>query len=168
MAAELETVLDDHPRQARIDLADARSLDCIEADTVDLAVFSPPYPNAFDYHLYHRFRLFWLGYDPRPLKHLEIGAHLRYEGSTEWRRDMSEVVSEIQRVLKPKGHALVVAGDGVARGEVIPSADILCDLAADHGLAVRWRTTRRAFAGRRSFNLSDSGLRTEQVVVLTK
>jgi SAM-dependent methyltransferase len=168
MAMELDSVLKGHPRRAQIDLADARNLESIKADTVDLAVFSPPYPNAFDYHLYHRFRLFWLGYDPRPLKHSEIGAHLRYEGSVEWRRDMSAVIGEVQRVLKPKGHALVVAGDGVARGQLIPSADILCELAAEHGFTLRWRATRRAAAGRRSFNLSDSGMRSEQVVVLTK
>ena len=28
---------------------------------VDLIVTSPLYPNATDYHLYHRFRLFWAG-----------------------------------------------------------------------------------------------------------
>ena len=36
----------------------------IGENSVDLIVTSPPYPNATDYHLYHRFRLFWLGFDP--------------------------------------------------------------------------------------------------------
>ena len=32
-----------------------------------------------DYHLYHRFRLFWLGFDPRKLAKIEIGSHLRHQ-----------------------------------------------------------------------------------------
>jgi len=34
------------------------------SNSVDLIVTSPPYGNANDYHLYHRFRLLWLGYEP--------------------------------------------------------------------------------------------------------
>jgi hypothetical protein len=48
-------------------------------DSVDLIVTSPPYGNANDYHLYHRFRLLWLGHDPRHLAKKEIGSHLRHQ-----------------------------------------------------------------------------------------
>ncbi|HEV3320952.1 MAG TPA: DNA methyltransferase [Solirubrobacteraceae bacterium] len=168
MAEDLGRALKGVSRQALIECADARALDTVPDDTVDLAVFSPPYPNAFDYHLYHRFRLFWLGHDPRPLKHLEIGAHLRYEGAAEWAHDMGQVFGEIQRVLRPGAHALAVVGDGLARGKIIHSPDILCTLANDHGLELRWRTTRPVVASRRSFNLSDSRLRTEQILVFAK
>ena len=42
--------------------------DCaIKKGSVDFIVTSPPYPNAFDYHLYHRFRIFWLDGDPREM-----------------------------------------------------------------------------------------------------
>jgi hypothetical protein len=168
MAADLHQVLDCQSREARIECADARALKPVTDESVDLAVFSPPYPNAFDYHLYHRFRLFWLGHDPRPLKHKEIGAHLRYEGPAEWARDMHGVLGEIQRVLKPRAHALVVVGNGLAKGKPILSPDILCGLAEEHGLELRWRTVRPVAASRRSFNLSDSGLRGEQILVFAK
>jgi len=168
MAADLHRVLDRQPREARIECADARALGPVADQSVDLAVFSPPYPNAFDYHLYHRFRLFWLGHDPRPLKHQEIGAHLRYEGPAEWARDMHGVLGEIRRVLKPRAHALIVVGNGLAKGKLIPSPDILCDIAGEHRLKLRWRTVRSIAASRRSFNLSDSRLRTEQILVFAR
>jgi SAM-dependent methyltransferase len=168
MAQDLEEVLAERPRRARIEHADARALEPVDENSVDLAVCSPPYPNAFDYHLYHRFRLFWLGHDPRPLKHLEIGAHLRYEGAEEWAHDMGRALAEIGRVLKPSAHALIVVGDGVARGELIDSPGILCEQAESVGLELSWQTTRAVALSRRSFNLADSGLRTEKILVFTK
>src|SRR4030042_2337146 len=48
-------------------------------DSVDLIVTSPPYGNANDYHLYHRFRLLWLGHDPRHLAQKKHGSHLRHQ-----------------------------------------------------------------------------------------
>ena len=60
---------------------DARSLDhaALPDSSVEFIVTSPPYGNANDYHLYHRFRLFWLGYDPAQLSKIEIGSHLRHQ-----------------------------------------------------------------------------------------
>jgi len=51
----------------------------IKKNSIDFIVTSPPYPNAFDYCLYHRFRQFWLGFNPRILSNYEIGAHLKYQ-----------------------------------------------------------------------------------------
>src|SRR5262249_27840284 len=66
---------------ARFIVADSRTMigPLIGDGSVDLIVTSPPYPNATDYHLYHRFRLFWLGFDPRKLGSIEIGSHLRHQ-----------------------------------------------------------------------------------------
>ena len=47
----------------------------------DLVVTSPPYPNAYSYHLYHRSRLIWLGYDPERFKKIEIGSHRKYSAN---------------------------------------------------------------------------------------
>ena len=46
-----------------------------EIDPVDLVVCSPPYPNAFSYHLYHRTRMLWLDMDQPKFKKEEIGSH---------------------------------------------------------------------------------------------
>ena len=44
----------------------------------DLMVCSPPYPNAFSYHLYHMTRMVWLGMDQPKFKKQEIGSHRKY------------------------------------------------------------------------------------------
>ena len=62
----------------RKNLPNTRSLK-IKEESVDLIITSPPYPNAYDYFLYNRFRLFWLGYDPRLMGKNEIGSHLRHQ-----------------------------------------------------------------------------------------
>ncbi len=57
-------------RKVETHLLDARDLDDVGAvkdGSIDLVVCSPPYANATDYHLYHRFRLFWLGFDPHEM-----------------------------------------------------------------------------------------------------
>lgn len=154
---------------ASIACCDARDL-TLAADgaSCDLAIFSPPYPNAFDYHLYHRFRLFWLGHDPRQLKHAEIGAHLRYQGQEAWPQDMRESLEQVAHVLRPGALCVVIVGDGIIGGEPVPSGDILWGVGETVGLTPTWRTTRPLAAHRRSFNLSDGRLLTEDVLVFRR
>jgi hypothetical protein len=73
-------------------VADARSITRGLVGRVDAVVTSPPYANAFDYHLYHRHRMFWLGYDPSHVGQQEIGSHLNNQrgrdGIASFREDM--------------------------------------------------------------------------------
>lgn len=168
MLAELD-VVPRASRAARVFTADARSFtDATGPLEAALAVFSPPYPNSFDYHLYHRFRMFWLGMDPRPIKHNEIGAHLRYEPSSVWESDMTAAFDQVARSLRPGGHAVCVVGDGIIRGKVFASADALWALAPSVGLEPIWRVERSIARTRRAFNLSDSRLREEHVLVFRR
>ena len=43
---------------------------------------SPPYPNAYEYWLYHKYRMYWLGMDPIAVRQQEIGARPHYFRST--------------------------------------------------------------------------------------
>lgn len=169
MLTELGVALDGSPARATVACADARSF-TTEIDDVkaDLAVFSPPYPNAFDYHLYHRFRMFWLGMDPRLIKHAEIGAHLKYESGDTWAADMGAALGQITASVRPGGHVVCVVGDGIIKAELFPSADVLWNMAGDYGLTPLWRTRRDVSRTRRAFNLSDSRLREEHVLVLQR
>ncbi len=45
-----------------------------------LVVTSPPYPNAYEYWLYHKYRMYWLGMDPLAARSREIGARPKYFG----------------------------------------------------------------------------------------
>jgi site-specific DNA-methyltransferase (cytosine-N4-specific) len=168
MAEDLERhCAGDAPR--RYLTADARDLaDVVDRESAQLAVFSPPYPNAFDYHLYHRFRMFWLGTDPRLVKHKEIGAHLRYEPKEAWEADMARVFCGLTHALASRGHVLCVVGDGVVRGEIVKSADVLWKVAKEAGLTPVWRRQRPLSAHRRAFNLADTRLREEHVLVFRR
>ena len=57
---------------------EASILDGPDVGFADLVVCSPPYPNAFSYHLYHRTRMLWLDMDQPTFKQQEIGSHRKY------------------------------------------------------------------------------------------
>ena len=159
---------------ARFLTGDARTeLPPIVGDnTVDLIVTSPPYPNATDYHLYHRFRLFWLGFDPRALGRIEIGSHLRHQrnrtGFDEFCADMAEVLDGCFRILLPGRYAVFVVGDAVFKGEHYSTADALCDAARKAGFSVCGTIRRRIHETQRSFAKPARRARDEQLVVLRK
>jgi site-specific DNA-methyltransferase (cytosine-N4-specific) len=165
MAAEVSAMTDrELPRVYRV--ADARDLSSSVDESVALAVFSPPYPNTFDYHLYHRFRMFWLGFDPRTVKPREIGAHLRYEpGHLQWLSDMGDSFRGLRGLLRPAAHVVCVVGDGVAQGQILPSGELLWASAPSWGFRHVLRARRSVPSHRKSFNLSDSRLRHEEVLV---
>src|ERR1035437_6683464 len=103
--------------------ADIRHLDqepTLPPESVDLVVTSPPYANATDYHLYHRFRLFWMGFDPREMAQSEIGSHLRHQrenrGFDLYRDEMRAGLSGIHSRLRPGRYAVLVVGDSVFDG----------------------------------------------------
>jgi 16S rRNA G966 N2-methylase RsmD len=169
MLARLDACVGGSTSKAVAVCADARSFTKeIEGVKADLAVFSPPYPNAFDYHLYHRFRMFWLGMDPRLVKHDEIGAHLKYESGEKWRDDMAASFGEITATVRPEGHVVCVVGDGIIKGEAFPSGDVLSDVGRAWGLRLVRRVERKVSRTRRAFNLSDSRLREEHVLIFQR
>lgn len=169
MASALDAKQDRRLSRTYLQMDARRMAEFLPAECAKLAVFSPPYPNTFDYHLYHRFRMFWLGMDPRHVKHIEIGAHLRYQPDhTGWLEDMSNVFTGLAHCLKPGGHAVCVVGNGVVRGQAVPSGDLLWEVAEKCGLEPKWRTTRVVARHRKAFNLADSRLSHEQVLVFQR
>lgn len=166
MASSFDTVRSGCQRTYIVN--DARHLS-LEPGSADLAVFSPPYPNSFDYHLYHRFRMFWLGMDPRVVKKSEIGAHLRYEpDEVGWTTDMHQVLQSVASALADGGLCFCVVGNGIVKGREIYSSDLMWGMARDCGLEPLWRTTRDLRSSRKSFNLSDARLRREDVLVFRR
>ena len=149
---------------------DARKLsDCLPPACAHLAVFSPPYPNSFDYHLYHRFRMFWLGMNPVSVKHSEIGAHLRYQPDHfTWLDDMRCVFQGVVHCLRRGGFAVCVVGNGIIQGETIHSGSLLWEMAPAVGLTPKWRTTRTVPGNRKSFNLADARIGREEVLVFQR
>jgi len=141
-------------------------------DSVDLIVTSPPYPNTTDYHLYHRFRLFWLGYDPRTLANAEIGSHLRHQkegtGFEHYLQEMKMCLDKMFRVLRPGRYAVIVLGDGIFGGRVYRTPEELARAATDVGFESLGTISRPVHATKRSFISPARRIRFEKLLVLRK
>ena len=76
---------------------------------VGLVVTSPPYPNAYEYWLYHKYRMWWLGFDPLAVKASEIGARAHFfKGSNshtadDFKRQMTDIMGILERVVVQGG-----------------------------------------------------------------
>lgn len=143
-----------------------------EPVSVGLVVTSPPYPNAYDYHLYHRFRIFWLGDDPAALRRLEIGSHLNNQSRINpifsYERDMTLTLANIFRVLQPGRFAAIVVGDGVHNGQIYETAEAIERLAELAGLELVLDIDRQLPSLRRSVTVAGRRLRHESIVLLRK
>lgn len=140
--------------------------------SVDLVVTSPPYGNATDYHLYHRFRLLWLGYDPSELSSVEIGSHLKHQreksGFDSYFDDLKLSVSTMGRALRPGRYAALVLGSSVYRGQVYDSAEKLSEEADQLGFDSFCIFDRQVHATRRSFAHVARRATTERILVMRK
>ena len=144
----------------------------LQPASVDLIVTSPPYPNATDYHLYHRFRLFWLGWDPRRFGSVEIGSHLKHQRNgtdfAEYREDMSAVLKSCFQVLQPGRYAVFVVGDAVFKGEHFSTSSALAEEASECGFEHVGTIDRPIHETRRSFAKPARRARSEQLLVLRR
>lgn len=70
----------------KVFLADARKMtEYIPEHSIDLVITSPPYLNSYDYYLYHKFRIYWLGFDKEitdiyNVQKMELGSRYKYSG----------------------------------------------------------------------------------------
>lgn len=132
-------------------IGDARSLDIANA-SVDVVLTSPPYLNAIDYMRGHRMSLVWLGHklsELREIRSSSIGAERGPDKGTltelfadiqqgmcdftklserhkamivRYSEDLYRMMSEISRVLKPKGRAILVVGNSCLKGTFVKNS----------------------------------------------
>ncbi|SDN51151.1 site-specific DNA-methyltransferase (cytosine-N4-specific) [Fictibacillus solisalsi] len=102
---------------------DSRNLSFLENNVIDHIITSPPYLNSFDYYLYHKLRMFILGYDHKEAQELEIGSRNKHNdkkhGMNTYFDSIKEVFTESYRVLKPNGICCVVIGDSIVKSELV-------------------------------------------------
>lgn len=138
----------------------------------DLVVTSPPYGNATDYHLYHRFRLLWLGFNPVALGHIEIGSHLKHQressGFPSYLADMEAALATMHRALKPGRYAALVIGDSVYKGETYDPAEALYERADSLGFEACTIVDREIHAVKRSFSHAGRRATSEHILVLRR
>ncbi len=158
--------------QARVLQGDARLLAGVAANSVDLAVTSPPYLNAIDYLRGHRLALVWLGYSLgglRETRATSVGAEralkkdeppvldvsefvAKKDGSSfarrhwgwirRYARDMEQVLRRLSEVVASGGRIVVVIGNSFVRGAEVDNAALLQSLALGAELALVDRRSR--------------------------
>jgi site-specific DNA-methyltransferase (cytosine-N4-specific) len=151
--------------------ADARKIDFIEENSVDLIITSPPYPNTYDYYLYHKLRMFWLGLDWEKAKLNEIGSRLRHSSQREnidaYIKDMTTCFSHFARILKPDGPFVIVVGDSIIRKELLKGDIIIKEIAERTGFKVVSKVSYSLNYASKSFNPAfRSKIKQEHVILL--
>ncbi len=148
-------------------------LDAPDLGVVDMVVTSPPYPNAYSYHLYHRTRMLWLGMDGKLFKAREIGSHRKYSSTgpkaatvETFRSEMRAVFRWLHDTIRPGGFACFVVGDSTIRGRRVDNTALLTAVARESGFKRTGTYTRLIRADRKAFNPAIGSIRQERVLVL--
>jgi DNA modification methylase len=140
---------------------------------VGLVITSPPYPNAYEYWLYHKYRMWWLGFDPIAVREKEIGARAHFfkknhHTAQVFVDQMSGTFELISNVLVSGGHVCFVVGRSKIHGEIVDNGTIIEKVAAKYGLVPVSRIERVINSKRKSFNLSHANIKTESILVFYK
>lgn len=153
----------------------ANILDAPETAPFDLVVTSPPYPNAYSYHLYHRIRLAWLGHDPERFKRIEIGSHRKFsaKGSSRatpetFRKEFESIFQWLRGRLRDHRHACFVIGDSVVNREHVDNASIISAAGTCVGFREVARIKRTIASTRKAFNPKIGRIQKEHILILQK
>lgn len=148
-------------------------LDNPVVDQIDLMVCSPPYPNAYSYHLYHMTRMLWLGMDQVMFKKNEIGSHRKYSNKGKnratietFQKEMSCIFAWLRSVLKQDRYACFIIGNSTINGEAIDNATLLSEVAWNNGFTEVACIGRNIHSGKKSFNPRIGKIKTENILIL--
>ena len=140
---------------------------------LDLMVCSPPYPNAYSYHLYHMTRMLWLQMDQPLFKKEEIGSHRKYSSKSKtaatvetFRTEFTSILSWLSGSLKRNGYACFVVGDSTLRGERINNADLISAAGVGAGFREVARLKRTMQSSKKSFNPAIGSIKSEDILIL--
>jgi site-specific DNA-methyltransferase (cytosine-N4-specific) len=154
-------------------IINASVLDRPDVGIVDAVVCSPPYPNAWSYHLYHRTRMMWLGMDQPKFKIAEIGSHRKYsrkqptvEKVDMFRREMAILFKWLRSHLRASRYAAFVIGDSIIDGIIVSNADLLAEVASKFGFREIARIDRTIQSTKKAFNPKIGKIKEEQILIL--
>ena len=156
----------------------------IEADTlcltpgdiersIGMVITSPPYPNAYEYWLYHKYRMWWLGFDPLAVKRREIGARAHFfkrehHTADHFAAQMSQTFELLRSVIVPGGFACFLVGRSKIHGQMVDNAAIIESVSGVAGFSPVFKCERSIPSRRKSFNLSYANINTETLLVLRR
>lgn len=141
---------------SKVYLGDARKLDFLEDNSIDHIVTSPPYANTYDYYLYHKFRMLWLGYDFKSVQRDEIGSRDKHSskklGIEDFEKNLLSCLKEMSRVLKKSKYVVLVIGDSVIRGELIKADKLIKKISSESKFQVIKKISYKLSKNSKMFN----------------
>ncbi|WP_066387060.1 DNA methyltransferase [Helicobacter himalayensis] len=118
----------------------------IPNNSISLIFTSPPYPNTYDYYLYHKHRMFWLNFDVKFSMLNEIGSRREYSSlklpKEKFNNDLLEIFMQCNQVLMNKGFIVIVMGDGKIAGEIYDSKSEILTICKK----LQWRLVDYSFS----------------------
>lgn len=104
-----------------------RCEEVLTSNSVDMIITSPPYPNTYDYYLYHKHRMLWLDEDFKYAMNEEIGSRREFSSlkkpKDNFAKDLLEIFDSCNNVLKVGGIVVIIIGDGKIQGEMYDSKE---------------------------------------------
>lgn len=155
---------------SEIIIEDTRRENIFKENIADIVITSPPYPNAYDYHLYHKHRMNLLEMDPLELKKIEIGAHAHYSknnGLTEFdfKEDMFKCFKNISKILKKDKYFFIVIGNSIIKGRNIQNNELLKSLSDKTNFKFMYEIDRKINLTKKSFNPVIGKIKNEKIMV---
>lgn len=125
-------------------------------ESVDLVITSPPYANTYDYYLYHKHRINWLGYNLKEVQATEIGSRHRHSSMKleidDFLSNLNECFRDALRTLKIDGHFVVVIGDSVIRGKHFDAIEFTNEIMLNSGCVLIESSSQQLKKSTRMFN----------------
>lgn len=174
VAAQLRAFAPSHSGAATvITTGDASAVGEVTPASFAACIFSPPYPNAYEYWLYHKYRMYWLGFDPVDVRSSEWGARPHYSGGGSstietFRSQIRPIMSGVLRALRSGGICVVVVGDSRIKGEMFNNAELFESLASEAGFQILGHAHRDIRSSRKSFNPANARATDEHVLLFGK
>lgn len=178
---EFYKIVSKNSAKARIYCADARKMDFIDDESIDLIVTSPPYVNAYDYHRIHAFNIFWLEdylvkkfkVDYETFRENELGAHSRYIHNrfymvAEYFEGLYECFQHMNRVLKLGRVCCVVISDSTVEGEYITTNQFFKEIAKEIGFELKVDILRNIDVERKYLSKTIGKINQEHVLIFEK
>lgn len=142
-------------------------------NNIGMVVTSPPYPCAYEYWLYHKFRMYWLGYDPQKVKEQEIGTRSLYFKKKKYEGyDFADQMGQLLTYLYPKcnngAYLCFVQGRSKIHGKIYNNDEIIAEIGIECGYKHIETIERELNSSHKSFNLSHARIQKEYIVILQK
>lgn len=155
---------------ARVYNKNANDLSFLDNDSIDLVVTSPPYLNAYDYYLYHKFRMWWLGLDHHLVQRDEIGSRNKHSDHnlepSQYIASVKQCLQESIRPLKSNRFVVIVIGDAIKNRKLIKMDDCFKALGNDIGLTLKKEFTYPLRKYTRAFQHGNNGIQKDGYIMI--